>query len=174
MTRLDAIAARGARRGPDRPAIVVPRNAGHGGTMTYAQLDRAASAFARSMRARGAAPGDRLVLANANTPEFFVALFGAARASLVAVPLDAQLASAELANVLGHARPHAVVVDARCTAVFEALGAPTCTVPAAEAAGRPADTADADGGRADAGDADGDDDPALILYTSGTTSTPRG
>jgi acyl-CoA synthetase (AMP-forming)/AMP-acid ligase II len=168
MTRLDAIAARGARRAPDRPAIVVPRGAGREGTMTYAQLDRAASAFARSMRARGASPGDRLVLANANTPEFFVALFGAARAGLVAVPLDAGLASAELANVLGHARPHAVVVDARCAAVFEALGAPTCTVPAAE------QHADAEGEDADGQDAEGRNGPALILYTSGTTSTPRG
>jgi acyl-CoA synthetase (AMP-forming)/AMP-acid ligase II len=171
MTRLDAIAARGARRAPDRAAIVVPRSAGRGETITYAQLDRAASAFARSLRARGSSPGDRLVLANANTPEFFVALFGAARAGLVAVPLDAGLAPAELANVLGHARPHAVVVDARCAAVFEALGAPVCTVvPAAEAA----DVRD----RNDAGDgARGDDDhrgPALILYTSGTTSTQRG
>lgn len=164
MTRLDVIAARGARRTPDRPAIVVPRSAGRGGTMTYAQLDCAASAFARSLRARGASPGDRLVLANANTPEFFVALFGAARAGLVAVPLDAGLAPAELANVIGHARPHAVVVDARCAAAFEALGAPTCTVPAVEAEVRDPD----DGG------ADGGESPALILYTSGTTSTPRG
>jgi long-chain acyl-CoA synthetase len=164
MTRLDAIAARGARRVPDRPAIVVPRSAGPGGTMTYAQLDRAASAFARSLRARGASPGERLVLANANTPELFVALFGAARAGLVAVPLDAGLAPAELANVLGHARPHAVVVDARSAAVFEALGATTCTVPAA-AAEEVCDPQDAD---------DDGGDPALILYTSGTTSTPRG
>src|SRR6185503_1257658 len=135
---------------------------------------RAASAFARMLRARGAAPGERLVLANANTPEFFVALFGAARAGLVAVPLDAGLAPAELANVLGHARPHAVVVDARSASIFDGLGAPTCTVPAAavaEAHG-PQD-ADTDGGDAARGDADGDDSPALILYTSGTTSAPR-
>ncbi|HMG23393.1 MAG TPA: AMP-binding protein, partial [Kofleriaceae bacterium] len=61
MTRLDAIAARGARRAPDRPAIVA---VGARGSLSYAELDRAASAFARSLRARGAAPGDRLVLAN--------------------------------------------------------------------------------------------------------------
>jgi long-chain acyl-CoA synthetase len=167
MTRLDAIATRGARRAPDRPAIVVPSGAGHGAALTYAQLDRAASAFARSLRARGASPGDRLVLANTNTPELFVALFGAARAGLVAVPLDAGLAPAELANVLAHARPHAVVVDARCAAVFEALGAACIVVPAAEATG----AADPQ----DAGDCGPDDDsPALLLYTSGTTSAPRG
>lgn len=160
MTRLDAIVTRGARRAPDRPAIVVP----DGATLSYAQLDHAASAFARSLRARGASPGARLVLANANTPEFFVALFGAARAGLVAVPLDAGLAPAELAHVLGHARPHAVVVDARSAAVFEALGA-VCIVVAANATAEPHDAE---------GDRPGDDSPALVLYTSGTTSTPRG
>jgi long-chain acyl-CoA synthetase len=171
MTTLDIIASRGARRAPGRPAIVVP--GGKPSTMTYARLDRAASAFARSLRARGASPGDRLVLANASTPEFFVALFGAARAGLVAVPLDATLATPELANVLGHCRPHAVVVDARCAAVFEALGARTCVIPADAALPERGDSSGA-------GDADGDprespgNGPALILYTSGTTGTPRG
>ena len=63
MTTLDAIAARGAQRAPDRPAIVVPGRAGSpDAVMTYAELDRAASAFARSLHARGAAAGDRLIL----------------------------------------------------------------------------------------------------------------
>jgi len=169
MTRLDAIATRGARHAPDRPAIVVPAGAGVRATMTYAQLDRAASAFARSLRARGASPGERLVLANANTPEFFVALFGAARAGLVSVPLDAGLAAAELRNVLDHARPHAVVVDARSAAVFEPLGVPRC----AAVQGGDGD-GDGAGGDAEAAGAGGGEDPALIIYTSGTTSTPRG
>lgn len=162
MIRLDAIAARGAQRAPDRPAIVSP--GARGAALTYGELDRAASAFARTLRARGAAPGDRLVLANANTPEFFIALFGAARAGLVAVPLDAGLARPELESLLGHARPHAVVVDPRSAAVFEALGAPLCPV---------APGGDDRSDRSDDG-ADGDRSPAVILYTSGTTGAPRG
>jgi acyl-CoA synthetase (AMP-forming)/AMP-acid ligase II len=166
MIGLDAIASRGARRTPERPAIVVPGGSARS-TMTYAELDRAASAFARSLRARGASPGERLVLANANTPEFFVALFGATRAGLVAVPLDAALAPAELANVLGHARPHAVMVDSRSAAVFDALGAPTCVIP-------PDALPDRDDTAGDDARGDASDGPAVILYTSGTTGTPRG
>jgi len=166
VTRLDAIAARGARRAPDRPAIVA---VGGPGSLSYAQLDRAASAVARALRARGARPGERLVLANANTPALFAALLGAARAGLVAVPLDAGLAAAELRCVLDHARPHAVVVDARSAAVFAPLGAPLWDAGAIDGA------ADAGGGPDGDGDRDGGGDaPALILYTSGTTSTPRG
>ncbi|HEY0988805.1 MAG TPA: long-chain fatty acid--CoA ligase, partial [Kofleriaceae bacterium] len=168
MIGLDVIAARGSRLAPDRPAIVSPGDAGRA-ALTYGELDRAASAFARSLQARGAAPGERLVLANATTAEFFIALFGAARAGLVAVPLDAGLARPELANLLDHARPHAVVVDARSAAAFEALGAPLCTVAPGgedrseriERSERPERT-------------DDDRAPALILYTSGTTGAPRG
>jgi acyl-CoA synthetase (AMP-forming)/AMP-acid ligase II len=172
MSRLDVLAARGAERAPDRPAIVVPRRAGSpGSVMTYAQLDRAASAFAGSLRGRGASPGERLALANANTPEFFVALFGAARAGLIAVPLDAGLAPAELANLLDHARPHAVVVDrgsaasAASVAAFERLGVPLCTTAPDELAIDPRTRGDAREAGLDAG---------LLLYTSGTTGTPRG
>jgi acyl-CoA synthetase (AMP-forming)/AMP-acid ligase II len=165
MTRLDDLVARTARRAPDRPAIVVPGGMGpRGAAVSYAQLDRAASAFARVLRARGASAGDRLVLANPNTPEFFVALFGAARAGLVAVPLDPGLAAAELENVLAHARPHAVVVDARSAAVLAPLGVPLCTA-----------STDGDGGEGAAlVGGEGGEAPALILYTSGTTGTPRG
>ena len=181
MMRLDDIAARGARRAPDRAAIVVPRGAGPDArdaaspgaitgpiaeSISYAELDRAAGAFARALRARGASPGDRLVLANPNTIGFFIALFGAARAGLVAVPLDPKLAAAELRHLLDHARPHAAVVDARSTAVFEPLGVPLCTVPAACAA--------ADRRSEDSADERDPDGPALLLATSGTTGTPRG
>ena len=164
MTGIDRIGARGAARSPDRVAIAVPG----GRPWTYAELDRGASGFARSLREDGAAPGDRLILTNYNTPEFFVGLFGAARAGLVAVPLDPGLAAAELRNVLDHARPHAVVVGDRSAAIFEPLGTPLRRIDVAVEG-----AADDQRGREDEGGA-ASPEPALILYTSGTTGTPRG
>ena len=156
MSGLDRIAAEWAGRSPDRPAIVVPG----GAALTYAELDRRASAFAGFLRESGAAAGDRLVLASCNTPEFFVAFFGAARAGLVAVPLDPGLAAPELWNVLAHARPHAVVVDRRSAAAFEPLGVQLCEAGAAGAMGGAAEV--------------DSESAALVIYTSGTTGTPRG
>ena len=156
---IDELAARGAALRPDHPAIVVPgRDA-----LTYAQLDRRVSAFAWTLREHGAAPGDVLVLANGNTPELFVALLGAARAGLTAMPIDPALTAGELDAMRAHVRPHAVVVDARSAGAFVSLGVPLLEVPA-DAAGRappPAATS-------------GAPPPALVLYTSGTTGTPRG
>jgi long-chain acyl-CoA synthetase len=160
MSALDSIAARGAERSPEKTAIAVPG----GRAWTYGELDRAASGFARQLREGGASPGDRLVLGNYNTPEFFVALFAAARAGMVAVPLDPGLAAAELGNVLRHARPHAVVVDQRTAAIFEPLGVRL------ERVGDAAPAGDAQGGGAERGG----QGPAFIIYTSGTTGTPRG
>jgi long-chain acyl-CoA synthetase len=139
---------------PDRHAIVVPG----GAAVTYGELDHRVSAFAGTLHRRGAIAGDRLMLANANTVEFFVALLGAARAGLTAVPIDAKLAAGELANLITHARPHAVVIDDASANIFASLGVPTLAV---EAGGAPFA-------------APAPEQPALVLYTSGTTGSPRG
>ena len=158
---IDQLAARGAAQRPDHPAIVVPG----GDPLSYAELDARVSAFAAMLRGGGAAVGDLLFLANGNTPELFIALLGAARAGLTAVPIDPALTAGELATMLGHLPPHAVVVDARSAPVFAALGVPLLEVPPAAApVGRPGPAVDF-GAAAPP--------PALILYTSGTTGTPR-
>jgi long-chain acyl-CoA synthetase len=160
---LDAIVTRAAERLPDKDCLVVP----DGASLTYAELDRAVSAFAALLRERGASPGDRLLLANCNTPEFFIALFGAIRAGMIAMPIDL-LSPRELKGVIEHGAPRAVVVDERSAPVFGPLGLPRVALrpigdlPLAET-----------WAPARAGSSPGPE-VAVISYTSGTTGTPKG
>jgi acyl-CoA synthetase (AMP-forming)/AMP-acid ligase II len=62
MTALDDIAARGARRAPDRPAIVVPG----GGALSYAELERAGSVDARGQVTLAGRSKDLILRAGAN------------------------------------------------------------------------------------------------------------
>jgi long-chain acyl-CoA synthetase len=169
MRAVDEILSRAAARSPDAPCIIVPG----GPTLSYRDLDRQASAFAGVLRDAGYEVGDRVMLANCNTPGFFAALFGILRAGLVAVPVDANLALPELANVVAHARPRLVVVDRRSAAAFETLDVARCAVePGADVTCHDlsslASSATIERRELPA------DGAAIMLYTSGTTASPKG
>jgi long-chain acyl-CoA synthetase len=168
---IDEILMRAASWSPDKACIVVP----DGPTLTYRDMERRASAFTRMLLQQGCQPGDRLILANCNTPGFFVALFGALRVGLIAVPIDAGLGSLELKNVLAHARPRAVVVDRRSAAAFARLNVPLCALdPDAGVSWHDLDHPGSGAASTDPIDTIQRPDGAIILYTSGTTGSPKG
>ena len=69
---------------PDAPAVV-----GDGGTVTYAELDRRASAMARHLRSVGVSTGDRVVVLANRCGWLPVVATGIIRAGAVYVPVDA-------------------------------------------------------------------------------------
>ena len=117
-----------------------------GAALSYAELDRRAAVAARELRERGVGAGDRVAIKLPNSPAFLAAYFGALRLGAVVVPLNPLLAPPEIAERVASATP-AVFVD-------EEL--PT----AGEAAGEVVDRHDTD--------------PAVILFTSGTSGRPKG
>jgi acyl-CoA synthetase (AMP-forming)/AMP-acid ligase II len=89
---------RGAARHPDRKALVLPEFA-----LTYAGLRDAAIEVARGIFGLGIAPRAHVgILAN-NSRELVAAIFGAALADCVAVPLNARHKSSELGFIAENA-----------------------------------------------------------------------
>ena len=142
--------------------------------LDYAGLRDAALRFARVLRARGVAPGDRVALILHNGIEAAIAWYGTWRAGAVLVPLNAQARERDFVPWLRHSGArllvHGAGHDDAARAAAEA-GVPTL-VP--EVDGDPAsafashDTADADPALP------GAEALAAILYTSGTTGAPKG
>jgi long-chain acyl-CoA synthetase len=64
--------------------------------ITYAELERAASGIAASLRARGLAPGDKIALMVPNVPEFTMAYFGILYAGCTVVPINVLLSGEEV------------------------------------------------------------------------------
>ncbi|EME21885.1 class I adenylate-forming enzyme family protein [Rhodococcus triatomae] len=163
-----------ARKYPDKDAIV------HGDErITYAELLSASKRAAAVLRARGVEPGDRVAVMTYNTPGFAVAAFGAWRAGAALVPVNHKLAPPEVEYTLGHCGARVGVVSADLRGNAES-GAPQVDWLITEHGDAP----DAHAGRdfdalvADADEWDGvevdETDIAQVLYTSGTTSAPKG
>jgi len=131
--------------------------------LTYAELDRLASGAAQTLAALGVARGERVTLALGNSVEYLVTAFGILKAGAVLNPLNPALGAAELDYIVDHAEPRVVVTDAAHVAAFRRHACAVVTPEALSAAGEGAPEVTV-----------GPDDPALLLYTSGTTGNPKG
>ena len=133
-----------------------------GGTACTAdELARAAAGRAARLRAHGLGRGGHAVIAHGGTPAFFADLMAVWRTGACAACVNPGLADTELANVVDFLKP-AVVLGGGDFA-GDGLDVPVVRV------GDPAGP-DADGSTGPSAL----DDPALILFTSGTTGAPKG
>ena len=158
----DAVAAHG-----HRPAVRLDDR-----TLTYAELDDAVGRCAGLLRAAGVGPGDRVGVMLPNVPQFPILYYGVLRAGGVVVPMNTLLKERETRFYLEDSGARLVLaweaVAGPAQAGADATGA-TCLVVDDGFAARLADAAPVteDASREGA-------DTAVILYTSGTTGTPKG
>ncbi|MHA6800031.1 acyl-CoA synthetase [Bounagaea algeriensis] len=163
---------RRARSTPNAVATV------HGdSTLTYAELRDRVRALARGLRAQGLARGDRIAYLGPNSPAFLEVLFAAGALGAVFVPLNTRLAAEELAFVLDDAGAALLVHDHRHADTARRLqhraGMQLLSVADDPQEGgleelirsRPAEPVD---------EPVAEEDPAILLYTSGTTGRPKG
>jgi acyl-CoA synthetase (AMP-forming)/AMP-acid ligase II len=157
MTGLVAALARAVAERGEHPFVL------HAGRrVTYREFDRLATRAAHALRRLGVTKGDRVTLALGNSVEYVTAAFGVLKAGGVLHPVNPALGAGELGWILAHAEPRVLVSE---TAGLPAP--PGCTVV------RPA-ALDAEAPNEPLTETVGPDDPATLLYTSGTTGTPKG
>ena len=158
MPILDVLAERAATRGTH----VFLRHEDR--AMTYAELARAVHRAAHALAAAGVRRGDRVTLALGNSVDYVVAAFAVLEAGAILHPVNPALGAAELGYVLAHAEPRLVLTDEASDAAMRALGQHTQMAAGLGAGGD--DTP--------LGVPIGPDDYSTLLYTSGTTGTPKG
>jgi acyl-CoA synthetase (AMP-forming)/AMP-acid ligase II len=136
---------------------------------SYAQLDAMAKGAARALLRRGFARGDRVAILSANRAEYLVAYFAIMRAGLVAVPVNFKFPRQTI---------HFILKDCGARLVFcDKLRRADCprelpTICFGD------DSAEGFEAFLDAGPHDTveprPDEPAMFLYTSGSTGVPKG
>lgn len=166
--RVDPI-RRWAETAPDRVALV-DRAAGR--SLTYSELSAHSDSWAGLLRGMGIGPGDRVGLISGARHEVFSLFFACGRVGAALVPYNWRLVAAELAPIIAHSAPRAIVGERRYAALLGKAPAAS-TVPWLEL--------DSDVGPRLAGkhvalpdEIVRGDDAALVLYTSGSTGTPKG
>lgn len=180
---LSAVLEHPARMTPDRIAVTFGQQ-----QLTYGQLNASADKVAAGLHALGIRAGHHVALSCPNLPWFPIAYFGILKAGAVVVPLHVLLKPREIAYHLRDSHAKACIafegtdelpIGAMAKAGCAEAGCPLFIVlprdPAAAPAGGeltlPAvmrDAASFDPPRRDP------TDTAVILYTSGTTGSPKG
>jgi acyl-CoA synthetase (AMP-forming)/AMP-acid ligase II len=146
------------------------------GSLTIGAWDAEASRVARGLIGLGVQPGDRvaLLVRAHDALEFVVAYAGTHKAGGVAVPVNVRLSPIEVAGIVRHCGPSVIIASQELLHLVpdDVAGATVVGIGSDGPAQSLEDIKDAD--RSDLQVARDSDDLAEILYTSGTTSTPKG
>ncbi|WP_411082298.1 SDR family NAD(P)-dependent oxidoreductase [Streptomyces sp. cmx-18-6] len=150
-------------------------------SVTYAELELRTRNLAGHLATRRLHPGDRVAILLGNSVETVESYLALTRAGVIGVPLNPRVTEAELTYLLDDSGARAVITDpARAERLAVLLGRRTDlrilvtgelgVPPGADSFEELATTAAASPARDDLGL----DDPAWMLYTSGTTGRPKG
>ncbi|MDH6677004.1 acyl-CoA synthetase (AMP-forming)/AMP-acid ligase II [Rhodococcus sp. LBL1] len=141
--------------------------------VSYAQHAADAYALAAALRERyGVEKGDRVAILAANTPEWVTSFWATQTLGAITVGLNGWWVPREIEYGLQHSTPKVVIVDAKRGQALADIDTSGVTILTMEedlprlfgefaGAGRPEVDID-------------EDDPSVILYTSGTSGRPKG
>ena len=146
--------------------------------LTYSEVHRYAGRVGSFLLKEGVKAGDRVMLVSENRPEWPTCYFGILRAGATVVPVDPALSEAELVNIARRAEARVCLISEQAAEdcpglvrALEAVGQTTRLFSLAEAmTGDPAWPDRIGPVRRTASP----DDVASLIFTSGTTGTPKG
>jgi benzoate-CoA ligase family protein len=155
--------AENVRRRPDATAVYFRER-----QVTFADLERDAARCRGALAALGVKPGDRVALVMSDCPEMMVAMLGVIGLGAIVVPCSTMLKPAELEYMLTDSGAKLVIVTPEHVDNARAAKAPRIVVAPEEFNELLKKSPAAPVGRFEA------DTPCLILYTSGSTGSPKG
>jgi long-chain acyl-CoA synthetase len=159
----------GRDRDPDKIAVIDLGGEGGAREFSYAALDAMANGVARALIRDGLKRGDRIAVLSANRTEYIAACFGIMRAGLVAVPVNFKFPKKTIDFVIRDAGAKLVFCDAERRADCPADLPVICF----GGAGDESFDKFLDGGAFSAVTPE-PNEPAMFLYTSGSTGIPKG
>jgi malonyl-CoA/methylmalonyl-CoA synthetase len=164
LVRDGSLPGRWRRRWSERPAWPQLRDV-DGTWITSEELEARTRAYAGSLLQAGLAPGDRWLLCGSTSAALVIAYIGALRAGLIVAPVNPAYTEPEVARIVADARPAGAAIESMEIAGWvRAATGREIQVHGLEA--RVGIDERVDGARGE--------DPALLLYTSGTTGRPKG
>jgi amino acid adenylation domain-containing protein len=131
-------------------------------SLSYAELDTAASRLARRLRRAGVARGDLVAVHLRRSSTLLACLLGVHRAGAAYLPLDPDHPAERIAMIAADARPRLLLTE---TAAPDGVQVPVLLADGEPADEEPAEPAD---------DLPRPGDAAYVIYTSGSTGRPKG
>lgn len=138
--------------------------------ISFAEHSARVASLARALREDyGVRQGDRVAILAANSPGWIVSFWATVSLGAVAVGYNAWWSRREVEYALGHTRPKVVIADARRVPLVDADATVLLTIE-----GDVERLSRLHPGAGLAAPDIAEDDPAVILYTSGTSGRPKG
>lgn len=138
--------------------------------LSFAEHGAAVAALASAMRDEyGIGKGDRVAILSANSPEWIIGFWATAAVGAITLAMNSHWSAQEIAYGMAYSAPTLVIADAKRRELIGDLDVPLLSaeddIPAFASASPHARLPEC--GVAE-------DDPAVIVYTSGTTGRPKG